>query len=94
MPRSIAVEKCEAPLIVIKIWHRHLLHFSQRWCTYWEPDCTHLGIYDLALKTCHLILEHADLDDGRSQLSLDLDQLSLGLAQATALVSVCCVSVV
>ena len=51
VPRSIAVEKCEAPLIVIKIWHRHLLHFSQRWCTYWEPDCTHLGIYDLALKT-------------------------------------------
>ena len=55
---------------------------------------THLGIYDLALKICHLILEHADLDGGRSQLSLDLDQLSLGLAQATALVSVCCVSVV
>ena len=38
-PRSIAVEKCEAPLIVIKIWHRHLLHFSQRWCTFLEPDC-------------------------------------------------------
>ena len=56
--------------------------------------CTHLGIYDVALKICHLILERADLDGGRRQLSLDLDQLSLGLAQGTALVSVCCVSVV
>ena len=42
-PRSIADEVSKTIILVSQIWDRHLFYFSQRRCTFREPDC-HLEV--------------------------------------------------
>ena len=38
VPQSSAAELFEAPLLISEIQGLGFVHFSQKWCTYWEPD--------------------------------------------------------